>query len=238
MAGRGQRFAKEGWELPKPLISIEGKPMFWWALQSLKDVAIDKLIVIALQEHEDQYNISKLLQEYAPTGTQLRIIPEVTEGQLCTVLTAEADFAQSKSILVIPSDTLIESPLGNKDQLFDASVDGIISVFDLPGDHWSFARVDEEGRVIEVKEKERISNLASTGVYFFRDIPEFLSLSKRMITSRELTKGEFYIMPVYQKMLNLGKNIRVATAEKMWDMGTPAAKKEFEKALVENLINV
>ena len=31
MAGAGSRFAKMGFELPKPLIEIQGKPFLYWS---------------------------------------------------------------------------------------------------------------------------------------------------------------------------------------------------------------
>ena len=35
MAGGGTRFGSEGFELPKPLIGLQGKPFFYWAAQSV-----------------------------------------------------------------------------------------------------------------------------------------------------------------------------------------------------------
>ena len=36
MGGLGSRFAKEGYKTPKPLIEVDGKPMFMRALDSFK----------------------------------------------------------------------------------------------------------------------------------------------------------------------------------------------------------
>ena len=35
MAGRGSRFNKEGFDLPKPLLEIYGMPFFYWATKSI-----------------------------------------------------------------------------------------------------------------------------------------------------------------------------------------------------------
>lgn len=39
MAGRGSRFSKQGYTLPKPLVELDGKP-FFGGLLSLYDVAL------------------------------------------------------------------------------------------------------------------------------------------------------------------------------------------------------
>ena len=34
MAGRGSRYATQGYEIPKPMINVAGQPMILWALKS------------------------------------------------------------------------------------------------------------------------------------------------------------------------------------------------------------
>ena len=35
MGGRGYRFFKDGYSMPKPLIELNGKPFFYWSAQSV-----------------------------------------------------------------------------------------------------------------------------------------------------------------------------------------------------------
>ena len=49
MAGRGSRFSSEGAAVPKPLMSLWGRPFFWWAAESAKrafDVAEMVFVVL------------------------------------------------------------------------------------------------------------------------------------------------------------------------------------------------
>jgi NDP-sugar pyrophosphorylase family protein len=227
MAGRGSRFANSSFSRPKPLIDVLGKPMFIWAIESLNGIDFSEIIFIALKEHESQFALSELINKFVKVPFQLVLIDEVTEGQLCTVLSAKPLINTNESVLVIASDTLIEG-----DMLADLAkgedIDGIISVLNLPGEQWSFAKVDSDGKVIEVAEKTRISNWASTGMYYFKIGAKFVEEAERLINRNERTRGEFYIMPLYQKLIDLGLNIRISKAEKMWDMGTPEGKLYFE----------
>ncbi|HSX29838.1 MAG TPA: hypothetical protein VLE73_04750 [Candidatus Saccharimonadales bacterium] len=42
MAGAGSRFAKAGFTTPKPLIQVDGKPMFMKALSALEPIKANK----------------------------------------------------------------------------------------------------------------------------------------------------------------------------------------------------
>lgn len=232
MAGRGSRFSNNGYQTPKPLIKVEGKPMFVWSLTSLGDLEYELLVIIALKEHEDHYKVSELIASYLPDKkVELLLIEEVTEGQLCTVLLA-SEFFKDKSLLVMASDTVVVGNL-DKDILSITQAKGLISVINLPGDSWSFARTDNNGNVTEVQEKIKISNHASTGLYYFSSGNDFINYGNKMVLNNERTRGEFFIIPIYQKMIQSGNLIRISEAKAMWDMGTPEALDKF----IEHLRN-
>jgi NDP-sugar pyrophosphorylase family protein len=231
MAGRGSRYANEGYSTPKPLIEIAGKPMLYHAFQSVKNVPYTKLIFIALKEHEIQYDVSNIIKKHISQSFELIFIDEVTEGQLCTVLKATSFFNENESILIAASDSYIESSIGQ--EITQSDADGIISVIDLPGEQWSFAKTDVNGNVTEVAEKKRISNLASTGLYYFKNSKVFEREANAIVNNKETTKGEYYVIPLYAKLIAKGARISISRAKAMWDMGTPEAKLKFETHLNE-----
>lgn len=233
MAGRGRRFADRGYETPKPLIEVYGKPMFAWALQSLEELSISRFVVVALREHETQFNLSMLFQKHWKQDAQLEFVflPDVTEGQLCTVMAAEEFFRENQPLIIAASDTLVKGNLATDIGQQPENSAGLISVAPLPGNRWSFARTDSEGKVVEVAEKIRISDHASTGLYFFNNANQFRKYAQQILDDQEKTWGEYYVIPVYQKMINDGLWVGVSRASEMWDMGTPEAKAIFENFL-------
>jgi NDP-sugar pyrophosphorylase family protein len=231
MAGRGSRYATAGISIPKPLVSVGGKPMVLRALKSLEYLSITKLIFIGLREHQEQFDFISLLTGYQNIATEFVLLDDVTEGQLCTVLTASQWLNSDEDLLIAASDTYIKSSLATHILNKGPICNGLISVATLPGDRWSFARTDDSGRVVEVAEKRRISDHASTGLYYFSSAREFVSFGESMIRNREKTMGEYYVIPVYQKMIEAGKWIGISQADEMWDMGTPEAKEKFEHYL-------
>lgn len=231
MAGRGSRFANEGYDIPKPLIPIAGKPMLLHALQSIIHIPRIRLIFIALQEHEKQYKLNDLLKKEIKCHFELVLLEDVTEGQLCTVMAAESYFMQNEDLLIAPSDTYIRSNLDADIQNLHPDCKGIISVANLPGERWSFAATDQDGWVIKVAEKERISDFASTGYYYFSDASYFVEEARKLIDLKEKTRREYFVIPVYQKMIDQGAKISLSHVQDVWDMGTPQAKADYEKHL-------
>jgi UDP-N-acetylglucosamine diphosphorylase / glucose-1-phosphate thymidylyltransferase / UDP-N-acetylgalactosamine diphosphorylase / glucosamine-1-phosphate N-acetyltransferase / galactosamine-1-phosphate N-acetyltransferase len=228
MAGRGSRMGQ--YSRPKPLIEIEGRLMVSWALESLTNVIFSQLVFVALEEHERDYGVCRLLRSMFP-GSEVVLIPEVTEGQLCTVLKARNHFLQDEDLLVCPSDTFMVSNIGREIRVRSRDCRGIISVKDMPGDCWSFARTDGDGTVVEVAEKKRISDHASTGFYYFSSSLEFLKIADGIVKEQERACGEFYVIPVYQHLIGLGKRVILSQASQVYDMGSEEAKSTFEQHL-------
>lgn len=93
-------------------------------------------------------------------------------------------------------------------------------VINMSGDRWSFVKTSDTGIVTEVAEKIRISDYASTGIYYFSNGKLFISEAEQMIINKEKTKGEYYFIPLYQKYIKKGHKILISIAEQMIDMGT------------------
>jgi len=230
MAGRGSRFADAGIETPKPLIDVAGEPMLTWALKSLAGIEASQMIFIILREHDQTYGLSSLLREHYPEA-EIVLLPDVTEGQLATVLAARDLIDSDEDVLIANCDTYIVSDLAQAIQQRPPEIAGIISVADMPGDRWSFVRTDAQGRAVEVAEKVRISPHASTGFYYFSSGKQLVTVGSEMIERGEKTRGEYYVIPVYQKYIERGWRVTIAPVREMWDMGTPEALAAFKKHL-------
>jgi dTDP-glucose pyrophosphorylase len=151
----------------------------------------------------------------------------VTDGQLCTVLAARAELDPSAALMIFNTDTVVESHLDKTLRDLDENVDGILGVFRARGDHWSFARLDDTGRVVETAEKRRISEWATTGMYYFADTEQFVAEGNAMVRADERTNREFYVAPLYNRLINAGANIRVDVADAVWPLGTPDELEAF-----------
>lgn len=230
MAGRGSRFAQVGVQVPKPLIDVRGRPMYSWAMDSLPLGLARRVVFVCLEEHLRGEALEEdIRRRYRHLDPVILPLAQVTEGQACTVLIARQLVDTEEPLLIFNADTFCRNSLERRIPALPPTVDGLLSVFRAEGDRWSFARVDEEGRVVETAEKRRISDWATTGLYFFRRGRDFVRHAEAMLQADERVNGEFYVAPVYNRLVAAGADVRIDVAEEVWVLGTPEDLASFER---------
>jgi len=88
---------------------------------------------------------------------------------------------------------------------------------------WSYAKLDENMMVTEVKEKQAISTHATVGIYLFSEGRDFINGTMDMIASRDTVNEEFYVAPVYNYLVKENKKIGIFEIQEklMHGTGTP-----------------
>ena len=85
----------------------------------------------------------------------------------------------------------------------------------------TYAKIDESGYVTEVAEKNPISDIATTGIYFWKKGSDFVKYAENMISKNIRVNNEFYVCPVFNEAILDNKKIKTFIIEKMWGIGTP-----------------
>lgn len=94
---------------------------------------------------------------------------------------------------------------------------------------YSYAKIDNEGFLIETKEKEVISNHAICGVYYFKNLEQFKDAVIDLIVCNDLSKGEFYMSNVYNHLRKFTPKIGVYDIKSFNCVGTPEQLAEYVK---------
>lgn len=224
MAGEGSRFAKAGYEKPKPFIDVKGKPMIQRVLENL-NYPNAKYVLIARKEHMDR---EKDLVKHIESEFSATFIPieKLTEGTACTVLFGRKYINNEQPLLIANSDQIVDVSI--KDYINDClekKLDGSILTFiDKYRDpKWSFARLNSNGHVIEVREKEVISEFATVGIYFYSQGKLFVNAALDMIVQNDRVNNEFYTAPTYNYAIKEGAKIGIYNIdfEQMHGIGIP-----------------
>jgi dTDP-glucose pyrophosphorylase len=108
-------------------------------------------------------------------------------------------------------------------------IDGGILTFTATHPKWSFAKLNKDGFVERVAEKDPISNIATVGVYFWTRGSDYVKYAKQMIEKDIRTNNEFYVCPVYNQGIEDGKKIKTYHIDRkqMWGLGTPEDLERF-----------
>ncbi|MBC9906813.1 glycosyltransferase family 2 protein [Achromobacter xylosoxidans] len=233
MAGMGKRFRDAGWDVPKYQIEAHGRTLFAWSMLSLRQFWKVKAQPIFIVQRQDQASefIKAECARLTIVEPQIVEIDGLTDGQATTaMLGMNAAHNDNVPVFVYNIDTFV-----HPDSLAPENVrgDGWIPCFEGAGNGWSFARVDENMRVTEMREKERISNWATVGLYGFSSIALYRELYGDFFSDGQgLAKGERYIAPMYNRMLEQDKQVYVQPLplSAVIPLGTPAELKQFLEA--------
>jgi len=112
--------------------------------------------------------------------------------------------------------------------LKNQNIDGLLGCFTSDNENLSFVEINEKGLVKRVREKEKISSLASTGLYVFSNVRQFIEAAETMIKNSIKVKDEFFVSEIYNILLKSGKKFEIDIAEEFIPLGTPDDIKKFE----------
>lgn len=233
MGGRGQRFKNAGYTTTKPLIDVNGLPMIQRVIENL-DI-IGRYIFLISTEDYYQYNLSKMLTTFCNIS-ECKIIledPNTRRGAAAACLLAKNLINTNEDLIIANSDQLVDwSSSKFLSDMKDKNADGGILTFTSTESKWSFAKVkDGTNAVIEVAEKNPISDKATAGIYWFKHGSDFINGVEQMIAKDIRVNGEFYVCPVFNELINSGKIIIDYPIKSMIGLGTPEDLEMYLKRL-------
>ena len=234
MAGLGSRFLNNGFEMPKPLINVAGKPMYRHAVDCLPlNLATKLIFILSRNEYLDVLS-SDIKLNYGNYPLSIIVQEGKLLGQAATVLESEQAVDLSVSTLIHNCDTfLLIDPIW--ESLLSSQNDGALLLFKSKESRWSYALLNEENsKIIDVKEKKVISEHASTGTYYFKNSSDLFTCIKLMIANDIKDNNEFYLSTVYRMMLQYNKIILPLWTKKLLCFGTP---KDLVDSLNEIIID-
>ena len=225
MAGAGSRFEQAGYTFPKPLIDVKGKPMIQVVVENLNIEA--NYIFIVQKSHREKYNLDTLLNLITP-GCKIVEVEGVTEGAAVTALMAKEYINNGAPLFFANSDQFAEWDSNEfMYKMNETNADGGIVTFEATHPKWSFAKIDENGLVTEVAEKNPISNIATVGYYYWKHGSDFVKYAEQMIDQNVRVNNEFYVCPVFNQAIEDCKQIRTFNIKGMWGLGTPEDLKYY-----------
>ena len=233
MAGEGSRFLKEGWATPKPLIELDGQPLFKHAINSVVDPNFPvKHSFIVRQEHIDKYSIDKGIRSFLPDANIISV-KMTTRGAVETCLIAESAIQDAEAVIVMDCDLefsskefirIIKESLNTPIEKVEG---GALVSFTSNNPRYSYAELGPDGNVVRTAEKEVISSHALCGAYFFSTGRRFKEIAHQILNEPEFKKPEYYVSLLYNYLLVAGEKVHLASMEEYYSYGTPEELKRY-----------
>lgn len=201
LGGLGTRFKKFGYNLPKPLINVLGKPILYWLLDNLNFNKIDLLCIPYNQELINFRFEDKLKKDYPNINFLFLPLYKNTEGAAETLFILlkklEELNIKDKPILSLDGDNFYLEDIITK-------WNGSNSVFCFEDNSneeiYSYIKFDNN-KISDIKEKSKISNYANTGAYGFNSWKNLKLNIKYILDNKIKQKNEYYISNVIKQMI-------------------------------------
>ena len=206
MMGRSSRFLDAGYVDPKFKLKLNGKSVFFHAVSSFEDYfEIEHFLFVIRSDFKAREFVT---QEIIALGIKDFRIIELnyeTDGQAATVQIGTRDYDENLQLIIFNIDTI---RYNLKIPSAEDVGDGMLEVFEAEGEGWSFIEPGDNSTVLRTTEKNRISSLCSDGLYIFKHLKDFRRAYQHYWDENLRVKGEIYIAPLYNFLIQSGKIIK------------------------------
>ena len=232
MAGKGARLRPHTLTVPKPLVSVAGKPIVQRLVEDLAVAYGGKIEEVA---YITGYFGDKIEQDLIAIANSIGAkgtiyYQDVPLGIAHAILCAQESL--SGPCIVAFADTLFRANFE-----FDANQDGIIWVQKVK-DPSSFGvvKLDEHGVITQFVEKSPvfISDLAIVGIYYFKDGDNLQKELQYLIDNDLKYKGEYQLTSALENMRQKGVAFKTSSIDEWLDCGNKEAVVYSNQRVLEN----
>lgn len=224
LAGKSQRFFDEGFKQPKYFLPMDnGKTMIEHSIDTLH--INGNLILIVQKDHCEKYKIDSFLKEKYPNAI-IRSLDFFTQGAAESVYLATKDLIDNDTPLIISNcdQTLEWDSTDFIQKTLEKDVDGCVVTYKSDLQKNSYAKTDSTTKIIQLAEKEVISEHSLIGVHSWKKGSDFCRSAEILFEKNIRANNEFYISISYNPLISSGKNIHIVPLkynEKFHPVGTP-----------------
>lgn len=236
MAGTGDRYIRAGYEQPKPLIPVSGKPMIERVLEAFPTDA--KLLFGVNRIHAETTSVVETLERLRPQGKIIVMDPH-KDGPVQSILSCADALPDDEDVCVSYCDYGVDWDFAQFERwLADGRWDGAMSAYRGFHPHslgpTLYAYMKNEGdRVTEIREKHHFTSnkwgeYASSGLYWFRRGSDLKRIARALVAKGERTNGEFYVSTMMQELIAEGGKVGVYELARFHQWGTPEDLRDWE----------
>lgn len=236
IGGIGQRFKEYGYKNPKALINIYGKTIISYLLDNLNTDNIDYIFVPYNKEYKNYRLEDLLIKNYPKINFRFFCLENDTRGAAETINIGINNLNEQRDIPVLCLDS---DNFYTCDIISQWKGENCIFSFKDTNENpiYSYVKTNENNEIIDIKEKDKISNNACTGAYGFNSINHLKKYTSKIIQENITQKSEFYTSGVIKQMISEGvsfKNINILNKH-YFSLGTPEQVNQYEHPFIFDL---
>jgi hypothetical protein len=212
--GSGKRLTLDT-GFPKPLNHVLGIQSLEYILEGIPS----NDIYIIINKDLKEYNFDTIVEHLTKKNITYTYLERYTRGPVETAyLGIKNLFDNDEQICFFDNDTIYNL----NDTVFPKT--SFIGYCNIDtNENLPYCYLDISGnKLINIKEKQRISNSYGCGIYGFQTKSLFMNVAKELIYSNNTYKNEFYMSSLYNILLNNNDNIETILVKSTVCIGTPS----------------
>ena len=196
LGGIGSRFKNNGYKNPKALINVFGKPIIYYLLDNLNTKDIEFIYIPYNKEYVNFRLEDRLIKDYPNIKFKFYILQQNTQGAAETINLALKNISvPDQPILCLDGDnfyTIDIVRLWNKENK-------VITFNDINNKPiYSYVKIENK-KILDISEKNKISEYACTGAYGFKSYKKLLKYTQKVLDNKIKQKGEYYTSSVIKE---------------------------------------
>lgn len=235
MAGLGSRFVSEGYELPKPLIPVQGEPM---VLQAVNDLPHLSHHVFVLRHDLPQLDTVMARIQLTYPHAECVILEKLTDGQARSCMLAKHACSMKAPLVIGACDNgVVYDEEKYQALLDDPDVDVIVwgvrahPYAQAKPAMYGWIAADEKNRITKISTKIPLNNPARDpiviGTFTFKKAEDFFAAADSLIARARTINGEYYVDESVNDAIAQGKRCVLFEVEAYLGWGTPNELKTF-----------
>ena len=200
--GKSSRFPnmRPKWLLTHP----DGKLMIQKVLESFDLSYFSRIIITLIRKHDEEYNASLILkQALEGINFEICILDEFTKSASETIYQTIKKMNVSDDFVIKDSDNFIK--VSDENALLRANAvigypinNGKVEITNISGK--SFLLVNSQGILIDIVEKQIVSDIVCLGIYCFSDTTLFCEAFESL--NNDFISGELYISNIVSYLIH------------------------------------
>ena len=167
---------------------------------------IDGKVTLVVNENDViRWNLRAIKEQIDP-DLQIISIKGLTSGATCTALLALAGKNLEEQLIVLNGNEYIQPRISEVVNEFNLrNLDAGLVYFDSVHPRYSYARINDDGLVLETAEKYPISRNATAGFYWYKSSRIFVAAAEQQLLKRLNLNGSYYICPLFNELILQGQ---------------------------------